>query len=372
MHQDTIFVGLDVHKASISVAVAECERGDVRSLGTIPNTSDAIAKLVRHLGPATRLSCCYEAGPCGYGLQRRLTRMGATCIVVAPSLVPQKPGERIKNDRRDALKLARLLRSGDLTPVWIPDEGHEALRDLSRARSDAQVDLLRHRHQLGKFLLRQQLAPDKNLTPWTKGYRAWLEALHLPLPSHQIVLRDYVASIDRAEARLTEFDKELALQAAHSPQAGVIAGLQAFRGIALTTAIVLVAELGDLRRFPSARDLMGYTGLVATEDSSADRHHRGHITKTGNAYVRHVLVEAAWQYQRPPGVWGALKKRQTGLPPALVAHSWKAQQRLHRRFRRLIHRGKLPHVAVVAIARELAGFIWAAAQHLPAVSTVAA
>lgn len=367
MDQDTIFMGLDVHSASISVAVAEGGGGDVRSVGTIPNTSTAMAKLINHLGPATRLSCCYEAGPCGYGLQRRLTRMGATCIVVAPSLVPQKPGERIKNDRRDALKLARLLRSGDLTSVWIPDETHEALRDLSRARGDARIDLLRHRHQLGKFLLRQQLAPDKKLTPWTKGYRTWLEALPLPHPSHQIVLRDYLAAMDRAAERLAELEKELALQAAHSPQAPVIAGLQAFRGIALTTAIVLVAELGDLRRFPSARDLMGYTGLVATEHSSAERHHRGHITKTGNASVRHVLVEAAWQYRRPPGVWGALKKRQVGLPPAVVAMSWKAQQRLHRRFRRLTHRGKLPHVAVVAIARELAGFVWAAAQHWPAV-----
>jgi transposase len=372
MDQDTIFVGLDVHSASISVAVAECARGDVRSVGTIPNTSDAIAKLVKHLGPATRLSCCYEAGPCGYGLQRRLTRMGATCIVVAPSLVPKKPGERVKNDRRDALKLARLLRSGDLTPVWVPDETHEALRDLSRARSDARVDLLRHRHQLGKFLLRQQLAPDKSLTPWTKGYRTWLEALRPPQPSHQIVLRDYLATMDRAEERLAELEADLALQASHSPQAPLIAGLQAFRGIALTTAIVLVAELGDLRRFPSARDLMGYTGLVATEDSSAERHHRGHITKTGNAYVRHVLVEAAWQYRRAPGVWGALKKRQAGLPPVVVAISWKAQQRLHRRFRRLTHRGKLPHVAVVAIARELAGFIWAAGQQPPVVSTTRA
>ncbi len=173
--------------------------------------------------------------------------------MVAPSLVPKKSGDRIKNDRRDALKLARLLRSGDLTPVWIPDEAHEALRDLSRARSDARVDLLRHRHQLGKFLLRQQLMPEKKLTPWTKGYRAWLQSLHLPHPSHQVVLRDYLATMDRAEERLTALEAELALQAVQSPQAPLIAGLQAFRGIGLTTAIVLVAELGDLRRFPSPR-----------------------------------------------------------------------------------------------------------------------
>jgi transposase len=365
MDQDTTFVGLDVHKASISVAVAEPERGEVRALGTIPNTSDAVEKLVRRLGPASHLSFCYEAGPCGYGLHRHLTRVGATCIVAAPSLIPRKPGERIKTDRRDALNLARLLRRGDLTPVWVPDEAHEALRDLSRARHDAQVDLLRHRHQLGKFLLRRDLFPVQRLRRWGKMHRAWLQSLHLTHASHQIVLRDYLETVDRAEERLANLEAELALAATQNPLAPLIVALQAFRGIALTTAIILVAELGDPRRFPSARDLMGYTGLVSTEDSSGERRHRGRITKTGNAYVRHVLVEAAWQYRRAPGVWGALKKRQAGLPPAVVAISWKAQQRLHRRFRRLIHRGKLPQVAVVAIARELAGFLWAAARAVP-------
>ena len=288
--------------------------------------------------------------------------MGATCIVAAPSLIPRKPGERIKTDRRDALNLARLLRRGDLTAVWVPDEAHEALRDLSRARHDAQVDLLRHRHQLGKFLLRQGLFPTQRLRRWGKMHRAWLQSLHLTHVSHQTVLRDYLETVDHAEERLANLEAELALAAAQSPLAPLITTLQAFRGIALTTAIILVAELGDLRRFPSPRALMGYTGLVSTEDSSGDRHHRGRITKTGNAYVRHVLVEAAWQYTRAPGVWGALKKRQQGLPPTVLAISRKAQQRLHRRVRRLTHRGKLRHVAVVAIARELAGFIWAAAQ----------
>jgi len=362
MHQDTTFVGLDVHSASISVAVAEPWRGEVRALGTIPNTSDAVVKLVKRFGPASRLSFCYEAGPCGYGLHRRLTRLGAACMVAAPSLIPRKPGERIKTDRRDALNLARLLRRGDLTPVWVPDEAHEALRDLSRARSDARVDLLRHRNQLSKFLLRQNLFPSTHLRPWGKMHRAWLQTLHLPHASHQIVLGDYLDTVEHAETRLANLEAELALAATQSPLAPLIATLQAFRGIALTTAIVLVAELGDLRRFPSPRDLMGYTGAVSTEDSSGNRHHRGPITKTGNAYVRHVLVEAAWQYTRPPKVWGALKKRQQGLPPTVLAISWKAQQRLHRRFRRLTHRGKLRQVAVVAIARELAGFIWAAAQ----------
>lgn len=306
---------------------------------------------MKRLGPASRLSFAYEAGPCGYGLHRRLTRLGAACVVAAPSLIPRKPGERIKTDRRDALNLARLLRRGDLTPVWVPDEAHEALRDLSRTRSDARIDLLRHRNQLSKFLLRQNRCPPTRLRPWGKMHRAWLQTLRLPQASHQIVLGDYLDTVERAEARLANLEAELALAATQSPLAPLIAALQAFRGIALTTAIILVAELGDLRRFPSPRDLMGYT--------------RGRITKAGNAYVRHVLVEAAWQYMRPPKVWGALKQRQQGLPPAILAISWKAQQRLHRRFRRLTHRGNLRQVAVVAIARELAGFLWAAAQVVP-------
>lgn len=366
MSQDSIFVGLDVHSSSISVAVAEPDGGEVRYLGTLPNTPDAVAKLVKRLGPAARLSCCYEAGPCGYGVQRHLSRLGATCVVVAPSLVPRKPGERVKTDRRDALKLARLLRSGDLTPVWVPDEDHEALRDLSRARGDARIDVMRHRHQLSKFLLRHGLARPEGMQAWGKPARAWRQSLRLPRPSHQVVLRDYLVTVDHAESRLANLDAEVVLAAAQSPSAPVIAALQGLRGVGPITAITLVAELGDLRRFPSPRDLMGYTGLVASEDSSADRHHRGSITKTGNAHVRHVLVEAAWQYQRPPGVWGALKKRQVGLSHTVLAISWKAQQRLHRRFRRLVHRGKLPQVAATAIARELAGFIWAVAQAMPA------
>jgi transposase len=357
--------GRALHSASISIAIAEPGRGEVRALGTIPNTADAVVKLVKRLGPASRLSFCYEAGPCGYGLHRRLTHLGAACMVAAPSLIPRKPGERIKTDRRDALNLARLLRRGDLTPVWVPDEAHEALHDLSRARSDARVDLLRHRNQLSKFLLRQSLFPPTRLRPWGKMHRAWLQTLHLSHASHQIVLGDYLDTVERAEARLANLEADLALAAPQSPLAPLITTLQAFRGVALTTAIILVAELGDLQRFPSPRDLMAYTGLVSTEDSSGTRHHRGPITKTGNGYVRHVLVEAAWHYTRPPKVWGALKKRQHGLPPAVLAISWKAQQRLHRRFRRLTHRGKLRQVAVVAIARELAGFLWAAAQAVP-------
>jgi transposase len=363
MTQDTTFVGLDVHKTSISIAVAD--RGDVRPLGTIPNTPEAVAKLVKRLGSPSRLSCCYEAGPCGYGLVRQLTQSGATCIVVAPSLVPRKPGDRVKTDRRDALKLARLLRSGDLTPVWVPDPAHEALRDLSRARGDACVDMLRHRNQLSKLLLRLGVVPPENATPWGRAHRAWLQTLHLADTSQQVVLRDYLDTIDRAELRQTNLEAEMALLAPQGDHAALIAALQGLRGVDLVTAVTLVAELGDIRRFPSPRQLMAYAGLVPSEASSGERRHRGSITKTGNAHIRHVLVQAAWHYRHAPGVWGALKKRQAGLSEAVLAISRRAQQRLHRRFRRLVHRGKLTQVAIVAVARELLGFVWAIAQAVP-------
>lgn len=365
MNQDTTFVGLDVHKSSISVAVAD-NRGDVRPLGTIPNTPEAVIKLVKRLGSPFRLSCCYEAGPCGYGLVRHLTQLGVACVVVAPSLVPRKPGDRVKTDRRDALKLARLLRSGDLTPVWVPDRAHEALRDLSRARGDACVDVLRHRNQLSKLLLRLGIVPPEHTTPWRKAYRAWLQTLHLSDASQQVVLRDYLDTLDQAEVRQTNLEAEIALLAPQSAHAPLIAALQGLRGIDLVTAVTLVAELGDIRRFSSSRELMAYAGLVPSEASSGERRHQGSITKTGNAHIRHVVVQAAWHYRHAPGVWGALKKRQVGLSQGVLAISKTAQHRLHRRFRRLVHRGKLTQVAIVAVARELLGFIWAIAQVVPA------
>jgi transposase len=368
MVQDTIFIGLDVHKESIAVAVADTRGGDVRSLGVIPHTPEAVRQLLRRQGPARRLICGYEAGPCGYALHRQILKMGARCLVVAPSLIPTKPGERVKTDRRDATKLARLLRSGDLTPVWVPDEEHEALRDLARARDDARRDLLRSRHRLTKFLLRLGLVPPVGVKAWTRKYRDWVSRLHLPRASQQVVLREYLLTVDQGEERIRRLDAELAAAAATSPHAALIAALQSLRGIALTNAVTLVAELGDLRRFPTPRALMAYAGVVPSEYSTGGRQHRGTITKTGNSHVRYVAVEAAWHYRHAPGVFGALRVRQRGQPEQIKAIAWRAQDRLHRRYRRLVRRGKPPAQATVAIARELLGFAWAIAQEVQGTS----
>ncbi len=361
MEKDSTYVGLDVHKETIAVAVAAGHGGEVRSLGLIPNGPEAIRKLIRRLGPAKHLTCAYEAGPCGYVLHRHLTRLGARCVVVAPSLIPTRPGDRVKTDRRDATKLARLLRSGELTPIWVPDEEHEALRDLTRAREDARVDLLRARHRLSKFLLRLGVVPPTGGKPWGVKHRQWLQGLHLVRASQQVVLREYLLAVDQVQERLRGLEAELVEAARTSRHAALIAALQALRGVGVVTAVTLVAELGDLHRFRTPRELMAYAGLVPSESSSGPRQHRGAITKTGNAHVRHVIVEAAWHYRHVPGVWGALRQRQAGQPEQIKAIAWQAQDRLHRRYRRLLGRGKARQQVVVAVARELLGFAWAIA-----------
>lgn len=361
MIHDTTFVGLDVHKDAISVAIAPGRGGEVRLLEAIPHRPEAVRALVRRLGTPARVRMAYEAGPCGYALYRQLSRLGVSCVVIAPSLVPRQPGQRIKTDRRDAVKLARLLRSGDLVPVWVPDEAHEALRDLTRAREDAQADLLRARHRVSKLLLRLGVIPSAGVRAWSKRYVQWVQTVTLTHASQQVVLREYLLAVDQARERVRRLEQELAEAAARSPQAALITALQAMRGIQLISAVTLVAELGDLTRFRTPRELMAYAGLVPAESSSGERQRRYGITKTGNAHVRYVAVEAAWHYRHAPGVWGKLKRRQRGQPEAIKAIAWKAQDRLHRRFRRLVGRGKRPQQAVVAVARELLGFVWAIA-----------
>lgn len=288
--------------------------------------------------------------------------------MAAPSLIPRRSGDRVKTDRRDALLLARLLRSGDLTPVWIPNEAQEALRDLVRARSDAKVDLLRARHRLTKFLLRKGIAPPAGTKSGSLKYQAWLHQLSFPSANEEIVFQDYGSVVEQATQRVRRLETELRHAAEQSPQLALIAALQAIRGIAFLSAVTIVAEAGDLRRFNGARQFMAYSGLVPSEHSSADAVHRGPITKTGNALLRHVLGEAAHHARHRPRVEGALRQRQAGVPSHIVDLAWNAQQRLHLRYRHLSARLGRPR-ALTAVARELAGFVWAVGQRQTPIGT---
>jgi len=365
MEKDSRFVGLDVHADTIAVAVAEPE-GEVRSLGTIPNTPEAVRRLVKRLGSAARLRVCYEAGPTGYVLYRQLAALGVRCAVIAPTLVPVKAGDRVKTDRRDAEKLARSYRSGDLTPVWVPEADHEALRDLVRAREAAKKDELRARHRLGKFLLRQGRRPPAGLKAWGVKHRAWLQAIHLAHPAQEATLLDYLTEIDHAAARIVRLARaiDVAVETAPAPVRAVIAALQALRGIAKLSAVSIVTEVGALSRFAKPRQLMGYSGAVASEHSSGPHVRRGGITKTGNAHLRRIVIEAAWAYRHRPAIGGTLRSRQAGLSEEVKALAWKAQHRLHGRYARLLAKGKAPTQVVTAIGRELLGFIWAIGVHV--------
>ena len=358
---DRKYVGLDVHKATIAVAIADEGRGEVRKYGTIRNSPEAVLKLVRKVGPAEQLVCCYEAGPCGYGLQRQLAGLGAECAVVAPSLIPTRPGERVKTDQRDAVKLARLLRAGELTSVWVPDAEQEALRDLSRARDAARDARHRARQQVRKLLLRLGVVEPSGTTAWSQRYGAWLRTVRLAQPLQQLVLEDAIEAVEAGTARLEKLEAHLRAAATQGRQAPLIAALQSLRGVGMITAVTLVAELGDLARFPTPRPLMAYVGLVPSEHSSGESQRRGRITKAGNAHVRHVLVQAAWHYRHPPTLPRALAARQDGQPEAVTDIAARAQDRLHARYRTLAGR-KGRQKAVIAVARELVGFVWALAR----------
>jgi len=358
--KSTRFVGLDVHAATIAVAVAEPD-GEVRSLGTIPNEPEAVRRVMKKLGPAAHLRTCYEAGPCGYVLYWQLAQLGVACQVVAPTLVPVKAGDRVKTDRRDAERLARSLRSGDLTAVWVPDAAHEALRDLVRAREAAKKDQLRARHRLQKFLLRHGRRSPAGTKAWTEGYRRWIAALQFEQPAQEATRVDYLTEVDHARERIARLERAIdeAVETAPAPMRAVIEALQALRGIAKVAAVTIVAEVGKLSRFARARQLMGYSGAVASEHSSGPRVRRGGITKTGNAHLRRIVVEAAWSYRHRPRVGYALRQRHARQSETVRAIAWKAQHRLHRRYCRLLGRGKNKQQVVTAVARELLGFVWA-------------
>ena len=358
------FVGLDVHAETIAVAVAE-ENGEVRSVGVIANRIESIRRMMKKLGASDHLRVCYEAGPTGYALYWQLSQLGVECEVVAPSLVPTKAGDRVKTDRRDAEKLARHYRSGDLTPVWVPDRAHEALRDLVRAREDAKQDQTRARHRLSKFLLRHGKRPPATIKKnWTQKHMNWIQRdVQLELPALEATLNDYVDEVGHCGMRIERLERAIAESIRSAPAAmqAVVAGLQALRGVAQLTAVTIVAELGQLSRFSNPRQLMGYTGLVPREHSSGAHIRRGAITKTGNAHLRRIVVEAAWAYRHRPAVGGQLRKRQQGLDPGVVEIAWNAQRRLCSRYRHLTERGKNRPQTITSIGRELLGFIWAIA-----------
>jgi transposase len=365
MNQRTRFLGLDVHKETIAVAVAE-EGSEPQLHSTIANRPEAVRKLVREVGgEGVRLVAAYEAGPTGYAVHRQLVQLGVDSKVVAPSLIPRAAGDRVKTDRRDAVRLARLLRGGDLVPVWIPDDEHEALRDLVRTRADARVDLLRARHRLSKFLLRRGLVPPPGIKAWSLKHQAWVKGLTFTEPAAEVVFHDYRRQVEAAVERVRRLESELTHYAQYSPHLPFIAALQSMRGIALVTAVTIVAEAGDLRRFKTPRQFMAYTGLVPSEHSSGASTYRGRVTKTGNANLRHVLGEAAHHSRHQPRIGGVLKQRQDGVPQDIVDLSWKAQQRLHLRYRHLSARIGRPK-ALTAVARELAGFVWALGQRMEA------
>ena len=354
------FLGLDVHAETIAVAIAEPE-GEVRSLGTIANRAEAVRKLVRKLGPVEQLRACYEAGPTGYVLYWQLAELGVACDVIAPTLVPIKAGDRVKTDRRDAERLARSLRAGDLTAVYVPDAGSEALRDLVRAREAAKQDQLRARHRLSKFLLRSGQRPAPGVKAWTQAYMAWVRQLRFKQVAQESTRLDYLHEVEHMEERVKRLEQAIAeaVKLASPAMQEVVKGLQALRGIAQISAVTIASELGEISRFASPRQLMGYSGAVPRENSSGQRTQRGSITKTGNAHLRRIAIEAAWSYRLRPGVGPALRKRQQGVPEEIKEIAWKAQHRLHKRYMRLAAAGKDQRKIVTAVGRELLGFIWA-------------
>ena len=359
------YVGLDVHKEGIVVAAAEGGlRGEIRESGRIANTPAALDRLARRLGrDGTKLRFCYEAGPCGYGIQRRLSAAGHECVVVAPSLIPKRAGDRVKTDRRDAASLARLHRAGELTAVWVPDARHEAMRDLVRSRLDAVHALRRARQQLSGFLLRQGCHYGR--PAWTKPHRRWLAGLRLSQAAHHIVLEDYIAAVEAAEARRDRLTAQIEAMLPEWTLAPVVAALQTMRGVALITAATLIAELGDLTRFANPRQLMAYLGLAPSEHSSGASVKRGGLTKAGNGAARRALIEAAWCYRFPARTSRELLLRQEDQPRPIREIAWKAQLRLCARYRKLARTGKPANVVTAAIARELAGFVWAIARQVP-------
>jgi transposase len=367
MHQSsTLYIGMDVHKDAIAVAyVAKDHDAEVVYLGTIGTRQCDLDQLSRKMqSKATHLVFVYEAGPCGYWLYRYLTKKGYDCWVVAPSLIPQKAGDRVKTDRRDAVQLARLARSGDLTLVYVPTVDDEAIRDLTRAREDTRSDLQDTKFRLKAFLLRHDIRYTGRAT-WNPAHLRWLAEVVCPTPAQPIVFQEYVRTITEHTERLQRLEQELQEQVKAWRLPPVVDALQALRGVQFTVAVTMVAELGDLTRFDNPRELMTFLGLIPSEYSTGERRRQGSITKAGNTHARRALVEGAWAYRDPAKVSRQLQLRVEQQPKAIQDISWKAQVRLCKRYRKLSARGKHANQVVVAIARELIGFMWAIAKEVP-------
>jgi len=355
------YVGLDVHKDTIAVAVALPGRAEPVYRGEIAHQRKAVAKWLQRLSAEFEgllLLFCYEAGPCGYGLYRQLVAAGHDCQVVAPSLIPKKAGERIKTDRRDALKLSRLLRAGELTAVWVPDAEQEAMRDLTRARDDMKSQERKARQQLNAFVLRQGQHWPSGKTRWTQAHFNWLESIRFEQPWLQIVLQEYIDAVKAATQRVDGLTDQLLRALPGWSMAPVVEALVALRGIDTLAATVILAELGDISRFDSPKQLMAYLGLVPSEHSSGGRRRQGAITLTGNSHARRMLVECAWSYRFAARQTMHLKRKAKTASPEAKAIAWRAQKRLCGRYRQLTQAGKNVKLVCVAIARELVGFIW--------------
>ena len=358
MNEGTTHVALDDSKRKVVVAILR-PRATESEQRELPKEPHLIRRLFQRLTREGPVQACYEAGVSGYDLHRQITACGVSCQVMAPALTPRRPGQRIKTDRRDAAKLVRLFRAGELTPIHVPNEAEEAGRDLLRCREDVRRDVLRWRHRVLKFLDRhgRLYVTGKN---WSQRHWTWIRGQHFELPTLQRTFEATLFALEQALARVADLDQDIAALAATEPYRTPVGWLRCFRGIDTLSAMILLAEIVDFQRFQHPRELMAYLGLVPSEYSSGEAQRRGAITKAGNTHARRVLVEAAWHYRHRPTVGGALRQRAADQPPHIVGHAWRAQQRLHRRYRHLIGHGKRPPVAVVAVARELVGFLWAA------------
>jgi transposase len=362
MKNNSIFVGMDVHKNSIDIAIAETGcKGQVRHYGKIDGTLSALDKVVRKLvSNGNRLRFVYEAGPCGYQIYRHLSAQGFDCSVVAPSRIPKPSGNQVKNDRRDALMLARLHRAGELTAVYVPHAEDEAIRDLTRAREDAKGDEKKSKQRLQAFLLRSGIRYTGRAS-WSQAHMRWLSDIKMPHRSQQVVLQEYIGTLNQCKDRVQRLTDQIRKLLPEWQLLPVVLALQSMRGVSMIVAATTVAEVGDLKRFQSPAELMSYLGLVPSEHSSGQKTRRGSITKTGNSHVRRVLVEAAWAYRLPARVSRVLLKRQEGVSQSICDIAWKAQLRLCSRYRHLWAKGKVKQVVVTAIARELCAFMWAIA-----------